>query len=291
MLELKQFEMPNGMKINAIAGDTITGWIKKEGVYEKALYTFLKDFLSITQGAVCADIGANIGNHALTMAKYSSEVFAFEPVPFIYEILSSNKTLNSLNNLQLNQIALGNEEGEVEMLIVNDINSGCSRISAKGEEQEGRKKEKARIVKGDDFFSEESVKRIDLIKIDVEGHETDVLLGLENTIKQYEPIVVFEWNDELTKNGFKKNQFFDTVFKNYSLYELTDSHTLYRRQMDGKFFRSVRRKWFNLTQPYKSCLRAITDLDKNYGSLILVPGSSEKMSTIFNNQQLFQINR
>lgn len=290
MLELKQFEMPNGVKINAIAGDTITGWIEKQGVYEKALYTFLKDFLSITPGAVCADIGANIGNHALTMAKYSSEVYAFEPVPFIYDILSSNKNLNSLNSLHLNRIALGNEEGEIEMLIVSDINSGCSRISAKGEGEEEGKKAKARIVKGDDFFSEKSVNRLDLIKIDVEGHETDVLLGLENTIKQCEPIVVFEWNDDLTKNGFKEHQLFDTVFKDYSLYELSDSHTHYRRQVDGKFLRALRRKLFNSTQPYKSCLRAITDLDKNYGSLILVPNSIIKKSPIFNNQELFQIN-
>lgn len=281
--------MPNGMKINAIVGDTITGWIAKEGVYEKALYTFLKDFLSVTSEAVCVDIGANIGNHALTMAKYSSAVYAFEPVPFIFDILSSNKILNSLDNLHLNRMALGKDKGEVEMLIVNGINSGCSRISAKDESQEGCEKANAIMAIGDDFFEEKALKRIDLIKIDVEGHETDVLLGLENTIKRYEPMVVLEWNDELTKNGFKEHQLFESTFKNYTLYELTDSYTNFRRHMDGKPFRAIRRKWFNLTRPYKSCLRAITDLDKNYGSLILVPNSSKKQNPIFSQQKYFQV--
>lgn len=270
-MELEKYKMPNGVLIQAIPNDLITKRIKQFGVYEFSLYTFLKDYLTSTSEAVCIDIGANIGNHSMTMARYGKTVHSFEPVPFIFKVLSENKAINDFSNLNLHNIALGNENSEVEMMIVNENNSGQSRISEKYVGQPPGKKVIAQQVKGDDFFEKLGLDRLDLIKIDVEGHETQALLGLMETIKKHKPLVIFEWNDLLTKQGFSDHNLFESLFNEYSLYELTDNQTDYRRKTDGQFFRSIKRKIYNHTHEYKSCFRKIENLEKNYGSLILVP--------------------
>jgi len=280
-LKTEKHVMRSGLTINAIAGDLITERIKADGVYEVSLYRFLTEYLASIPDAVCADIGANIGNHSLTMALHAKETHAFEPVPFIYEILRQNKEDNNLESLNLHNLALGNENADIEMLIISDSNSGRSRISEKYEGQDYSKKIPAKVRKGDDFFKEADIHRLDLIKIDVEGHETQVILGLKNTIAKHKPIVIFEWNDPSTKQGFQEYQIFNTIFSGYSLYQLTDSQTYYRRLTDEKILRSFLRKLHSLTKANKICLRSISDLESNYGSLILIPDAKNK-KYIFN---------
>jgi len=59
---------------------------------------------------------------------------------------------------------------------------------------------KLEIVEGDLYISKLNLKRIDLIKIDVEGFEGYVLLGLRDTLEKYRPFVVMEYS-RVTRNN------------------------------------------------------------------------------------------
>ena len=64
---------------------------------------------------------------------------------------------------------------------------------------------KLEIVEGDLYISKLNLKRVDLIKIDVEGFEKYVLLGLKDTLEKYRPFVVMEYSKVTRDNLTIKN--------------------------------------------------------------------------------------
>ncbi len=78
------------------------------------------------------------------------------------------------------------------------------------------------LVSGDRFFKENSIKNINFIKIDVEGHELYVLDGIKETIIRDRPFIVMEYNDRNVMSGFQNT--FQKIFKNYSVYFITSTH-------------------------------------------------------------------
>lgn len=125
-------------------------------------------------GQTVIDVGANYGDSSIWWAKASgSKVIAFEPLVNVFNVLEENIKLNDANVTAYN-LALGNGE---EISGNSDGNMFCSGGDIK------LKSEKL------DSFSFE---RVDLLKIDVEGFEMDVLLGAENTIRQFKPRIIIE---------------------------------------------------------------------------------------------------
>ena len=82
---VEKIRMLNGLDIFGFKDDYISNEVRRHGVYEKELYLFLKRFLEINKDAVCLDVGANIGNHTLTMGLYAKKTYAFEPVPEMFK--------------------------------------------------------------------------------------------------------------------------------------------------------------------------------------------------------------
>lgn len=75
---------------------------------------------------------------------------------------------------------------------------------------------KLEIVEGDVYISKLKLNRIDLIKIDVEGFEKYVLLGLRDTLVKYRPIVVMEYS-QVTKNTLNIQELREILPSGYSI--------------------------------------------------------------------------
>ena len=123
---------------------------------------------------VVIDVGANYGDSAIWWAKiFGSKVIAFEPLVHVFNALEENIKLNDVDVTAYN-LALGNGE---------EISGSSDGImfSSGGDI-------KIRSEKLDHY----SFERVDLLKIDVEGFELDVLLGAENTIRQFKPRIIIE---------------------------------------------------------------------------------------------------
>lgn len=135
----------------------------------------------------CAiDIGANIGLHTIRLAQQFETVHAFEPIFTNFECLVKNT--ESYSNITYYQSALGNSSGNIEMRAPEDMHH-CGAFSIDRYAGGG---EKCIIEQVKINFLDNYNLSPNLIKIDVEGHESTVLEGAAETIKKHKPILILE---------------------------------------------------------------------------------------------------
>lgn len=134
----------------------------------------------IEPGDVFFDIGANIGRYTIPVALLSPkiETVAFEPDQRNIGILQQNAELNDVTITVLNT-ALSDSDGEMD-LILSD-NPGRNRLAHSADDG-GEKKENILVSRGDTLIQNGEIPEPDVIKIDVEGAETEVLNGLAETL-------------------------------------------------------------------------------------------------------------
>jgi len=156
-------------------------------IWEKKLYNLYKTLLN--ENDVVIDIGAYIGTHTLPLSHFSKKVYAFEGNDDIFSFLNKNIETNNITNITPFNVVLSNSNN---LLKFYERNTGTSRVSNK-------------LIKGNCKVVEPKIlddlipndEKIKLIKIDVEGHEFEVLEGAKNIIEKSRPIILIE--------VFKKN--------------------------------------------------------------------------------------
>jgi FkbM family methyltransferase len=142
----------------------------------------------------CAvDVGGNIGLHTVRFAQKFQQVHSFEPTATNFECLQKNT--ESLDNVWLHQLGLGNEETVLTIRLPADSDN-CGNFS---------------IVDFDTNTDtlEESISIVimdslnlapDLIKIDVQGFDYNVLVGASRTIELYRPVIIIESETKKSRN-------------------------------------------------------------------------------------------
>ena len=138
-------------------------------------------------GWTVLDIGANIGAHALRFSKLvggSGRVFAFEPMEYAYTKLTRNVSLNPTGNIETFRLAL------------SDRNLASQNVGYRSSwSTSGVRTPERAIVdfrRLDDWCAERGVDRVHLIKLDVDGHELQVVKGGVSTIERSRPIMLIE---------------------------------------------------------------------------------------------------
>ncbi|MFL6582636.1 MAG: FkbM family methyltransferase [Burkholderiales bacterium] len=123
------------------------------------------------------DIGANIGiaSNYLSTRFPLARIFAFEPVPGNFALLSKN--VAALDNVTPVQKALGAKDGSFEMFYSDSkVNQGGFSFHQAGSDVEQRVRVEVRDAKS--MVQELGIQSADLIKIDTEGSEYDILTRL-----------------------------------------------------------------------------------------------------------------
>ncbi len=136
----------------------------------------------IEPGTVALDVGAYVGTHALLMARLvgaAGRVYAFEPQRQSYAELRHNIVLNGIENVAALRYAVGDRNAIVEMEASPNSHGG---------RKVGRDGEPAELRTLDSFGFE----HVSLVKIDVEGHERQVLAGMANLMAWSRPAIVIE---------------------------------------------------------------------------------------------------
>lgn len=153
----------------------------------------------VQPGDFFLDVGANIGEICLHAAKQvgkNGRVWAFEPIPVNLKNLEHNISLNpSLRDtIQVFPFALGEkEEAEIAFIHPRKDNHGMIRIQPKGKTEAVFTT--AAMSSLDRLLAEKSVRRIDGIKIDVEGYELKVLKGAKGALGQFHPWLFIELDE------------------------------------------------------------------------------------------------
>lgn len=129
----------------------------------------------LQDGGLFLDIGANAGLYSLWVASLrlkKVQVEAFEPDPELCQGLKFNLLTNDLNDVRVNQLALGRQRGQMRM-ISGSGNKGENRVEADDlAKEEGFDVEMTTLK---DFLKKHDIIQITAIKIDIEGYEVDVL--------------------------------------------------------------------------------------------------------------------
>lgn len=131
------------------------------------------------------DIGTNRGNHAAFMRLHCRELYCFEPNPVEYN--RARALLTMAANVSVLNIGLSSVIGKLPFFIDSNA-SGSSSFELEGRQPNFG----ADVSTGDDISTKYAMKDIDFIKIDVEGHEHSVLLGMRNLIAQNRPVIIME---------------------------------------------------------------------------------------------------
>jgi FkbM family methyltransferase len=130
---------------------------------------------SLNRGGVFVDIGANIGAYSFWAASLENniQVEAFEPDQELCARMQFNLHTNTLHNVRIHQIALGDHSGTIA-LAYDSTNRGQTRVVEISNEQEVQ----VPIERLPDVLANNDIKKIDALKIDVEGNEVSVLKPL-----------------------------------------------------------------------------------------------------------------
>ena len=204
-------------------------WIQKQiyffGRYEVEKKETLLWKKILKEGQTIFDIGANIGYYSLMASKRigNGKIYAFEPVKQTFERLTKNVKLNNFKNIKLNNLAVSNEVGTVDIYVANSKNTGTSSIT-KHMHFNGDK-QTVKSVTIDHFIKSNNIEAMDIVKIDVEGAEMMVIEGMEKSLRKFNPIVMIELIDERLKAaGSSIKEAYDFFEKlNYKPYQL-DRH-------------------------------------------------------------------
>jgi len=141
-------------------------------------------------GGAVIDVGANVGHHSLFYALQGFEVFSFEPNPAAMELLMRKLEYNPILRIHPFQRGLSDRSDRLALSIPDHTNLGTSSL----EKAVGPNSVAVEVCCGDQMLQIQQLQRVDWIKIDVEGHEIPVLVGLRHTIAKHRPPVFFEWN-------------------------------------------------------------------------------------------------
>jgi len=160
--------------------------VKGKGTYQFRKYKAAMDLLPAENRQVAVDIGAHVGLWARLMAGHFNRVECFEPLP--EHIVCFNMNMEGFNNVRLHRVALGAKPGHARILSPSD-NTGNTHVAAKDEVADGAVVADVEVKTLDAFNLYE---RIDFLKIDVEGFESEVLKGGAITIKRTKPLMVIE---------------------------------------------------------------------------------------------------
>jgi len=131
-------------------------------------------------GDVICDVGANIGDTALPLAKIvgsNGHVYAFEPLRAIRDCLMENVRANALNNLTVVEIALSDMVGELAI----DVPEGQPGM-ASVQNTDTSSGVRVPTLPFDDWIKTVPIESVAVCKVDVEGHEEAVFRGMAKSL-------------------------------------------------------------------------------------------------------------
>lgn len=192
----------DGRKLVFPVGNLSYRFVYFIGEYEPAITNIMRKL--IKSGDVCLDIGANVGWFTTLFQKLvgaGGAVHAFEPIPSTFELLSKNAGANKVSeNIWLNNLALGDEEKEIELHIFNGLPDGHASISTF--EFEEYETFPCRMITLNSYLEENQIENVNFVKADIEGAELMMLKGASKLFEQKIP-PVFEIEMALaTTKGF-----------------------------------------------------------------------------------------
>ena len=178
------------------------------------------------------DIGANCGIYAARLGhltrRLNTSIHAFEPNPEMHQLCAMNLFNNGLNHCHANNVAASNKNGQLT-LCVDKHHSGGASLKTREEQHNQHNKAASQTyevetIPIDEYLYEHKIDAPSFAKIDVEGHEGNVLLGMKHTLEEMANStksfgLLFECLDGNPSNILESQLKF-AISKNYNLFHV-----------------------------------------------------------------------
>jgi len=206
------------------------------GEYDKDLINAIISL--VDPNSVFLDIGANIGFYTIAVGDFfrkkdtSGTVIAFEPFETNYNRTIDNIQDNHLTNwCSVHNFGLSDDSKEELLVLREDFlegsTTGNASIAIDNNFDDGFTKVLIKLEKLDDVWEKyrSDGKKIDFIKIDIEGHEDFCLVGGQDTIRRDRPTILMEINKPYYQNrNIEINKvFFPLIPEDYIVYKKIDT--------------------------------------------------------------------
>jgi len=201
------------------------------GQFENATAKVLERL--VRPGAIVLDIGANIGAHTLPLARSvgsNGKVYAFEPTEYAFGKLKRNLAQNPdlAARVVAEQVRLTSPEAHHS----GEIYASWKVIGHEARHSKhlgiAKSTEGARITTLDQHWESLGAKRIDLIKLDVDGFEPEVIRGGKSTLRRWQPSICLELSPHvLEERGSSLTELFDLLCEcGYKLVDLRNKSSI-----------------------------------------------------------------
>ena len=173
-------------------------------VSDKDLRKWMED--NIEEGMTVLDIGGNIGDTADYLSKLVGEkgkVYSFEPDPTNFKHLITN--IDGLENVIAENVAVGDKNTKIQLYINDSLNVDHQTYDS----GEGRESIEVQCVTIDEYLKG---KKVDFIKIDVQGFDYHAMLGAKETLRNNDIRIIGEfWPYGLLKAAVQPKEYLDLL--------------------------------------------------------------------------------
>ena len=217
----------------------------KQGGYEMEVFGIAQKILQKHKDGIVLDIGANLGSFTLPLAKANPHLtfHSFEPQRIIYYQLCGNTLINGLDNVHCHNFGLSDERKRFDIELPDYATEG--NIGAFSIDKEVRENEYECQTKGKTEpmvvfpLDDGRHQKVRLIKIDVEGHELEVIKGGIDTINgnNYPPIIFEAWNWKPWYQGKREELFAYLKSHGYEIIEGINSNNLAQHPDHGEMMK------------------------------------------------------
>jgi FkbM family methyltransferase len=191
-------------------------------------HVFKNKFIRINPASdpVIIDVGANIGAMSLRFAEqYKATVYGFEPTDYAFGKLKRNLELNPdlSKRIFITQCFLSDKNEDSPNLIAYSSWRVDGKSFSETHPLHGGSAMAAENIPSfrlDTWIEKNALTKVDLLKIDTDGHEYEVLAGAANTLARFKPVVIFEASVyQMKENGVQFSDF-EKIFRSlgYKIY-------------------------------------------------------------------------
>lgn len=189
-------------------------WYDKN--YEPETFAFLRE--NVKAGATVLDLGAHMGLFSVVMSQTvgrDGRVFSFEPTPSTRDVLKEVVKLNGCDhNVEVRSEAVSRQKGK---LFFYDTGDEVSNANSLVQTERSLNKIEIDTISLDEFVAERNLKKIDCLKIDVEGAELDLLEGAKNVFTKMRPAALLSLHPVSIKAN---NQSLESIWETAKSYNM-----------------------------------------------------------------------
>jgi FkbM family methyltransferase len=200
-----------GLKYSGTLGNYVDWFAFFFGGDEKHLLDHIYiPILGAFDNPVFIDVGGNIGHHSLYLSPHAASIHSFEPVPTCINEFKRKMLVAGITNCTLHEYALGEQDETLRIFCSSSFNGGTNSFLP--DHHHGNSESAVVNVKQFDALDGLDLDRITLVKVDVEGFEPSVLLGMQRVLYTHRPFVICELSDTTNELLQAKQTLFTSLF-------------------------------------------------------------------------------